>query len=81
MVQRPRPFLLGLFDIPAPLTPNQDLKSLFIDMHALTANAIMILAGLHAAAALAHQYVLKDGLLDRMLPARLRAARGRNAII
>jgi cytochrome b561 len=34
---------------------------------------MLILAGLHTAAALFHQYVLKDGLLDRMLPLRRRS--------
>ena len=32
------------------------------------ANTILILAGLHAAAALFHHYVLRDGVLHRMLP-------------
>ncbi len=37
-------------------------------MHELAANAVLILAGLHGAMALAHHYVLKDGVLRRMLP-------------
>ncbi|MCY1126057.1 cytochrome b/b6 domain-containing protein [Frigidibacter sp. RF13] len=37
------------------------------DLHELTANLLMAVAGLHALAALYHQYVLKDGLLMRML--------------
>jgi cytochrome b561 len=37
------------------------------DFHVVTMNAMIILAGLHAAAALFHQYVLKDGLLMRMV--------------
>jgi cytochrome b561 len=36
--------------------------------HALTANAVLILAGLHAAAALSHHYVLRDQMLARMVP-------------
>jgi cytochrome b561 len=36
--------------------------------HALAANFVLILAGLHAAAALFHHYVLRDGVLRRMLP-------------
>ena len=35
--------------------------------HALMANVLLILAGLHAVMALFHQYVLKDGLLRRMM--------------
>ena len=37
------------------------------DVHELTANALMILALLHAAAALFHHFFLKDGTLMRML--------------
>lgn len=71
----------GLFTLPAPIAPDAALKSLFLDLHALAANAIMVFAGLHAAAALVHQYVFKDGLLDRMLPERWRAPRRPGALI
>lgn len=37
--------------------------------HGLAANAILIVAGLHAAAALFHHYVWHDGVLRRMVPA------------
>ena len=37
------------------------------DIHALAANALLIIAGLHAAMALWHQYVRHDGTLMRML--------------
>ncbi len=37
------------------------------DYHVLFMNGMLILAGLHAAAALFHQYVIKDGLLMRMV--------------
>ncbi|WP_284162765.1 cytochrome b/b6 domain-containing protein [Frigidibacter sp. SD6-1] len=37
------------------------------DLHQLTANLLIAVAGAHALAALYHQYVLKDGLLSRML--------------
>ncbi|MDZ4094566.1 MAG: cytochrome b/b6 domain-containing protein [Paracoccaceae bacterium] len=40
------------------------------DLHVIVMNAMMILVLLHAAAALFHQYVLKDGLLVRMMRAR-----------
>lgn len=40
------------------------------DLHALAANALLILAGLHAAVALFHQAVLKDGVLTRMVKPR-----------
>lgn len=35
--------------------------------HVLMANVVLILAGLHAVMALFHHYVLKDGLLRRMM--------------
>ncbi len=34
--------------------------------HVLMMNAMLVLAGVHAAAALFHQFVLRDNLLDRM---------------
>ncbi len=37
------------------------------DLHVVVMNLMLILAGLHAVAALFHQYVLKDGLLMRMV--------------
>lgn len=36
--------------------------------HALAANAVLIVAGLHSAAALFHHFVLRDDTLRRMLP-------------
>ncbi len=40
------------------------------DIHVLAMNAMMILALVHAAAALYHQYVRRDGLLLRMVRVR-----------
>ena len=37
------------------------------DPHALLANVLIAMAGLHALAALFHHYVMKDGVLRRML--------------
>jgi cytochrome b561 len=42
------------------------------DWHALAANAVLIVAGLHSAAALFHHFVLRDATLRRMLPWRAR---------
>jgi cytochrome b561 len=36
-------------------------------LHALASNVILALAGLHAAAALVHHFLLRDGVLRRML--------------
>ena len=40
------------------------------DLHGVLANVAVALVALHAAAALFHQYVLKDNLLARMKPGR-----------
>ncbi len=40
------------------------------DVHKFLGDAIMWLAGLHAAAAILHHVVLKDGVLSAMLPGR-----------
>ncbi len=40
------------------------------DVHKFLGDAIMVLAGLHAAAALFHHLVLKDGVLSTMLPGK-----------
>ncbi|MCW2243404.1 cytochrome b [Azospirillum canadense] len=58
----------GLFTLPALLGENKDLGHQLEEAHEVLGNLIMIVAGLHAAAAMFHQYVLKDGVLARMLP-------------
>jgi cytochrome b561 len=40
------------------------------ELHELGGTLLLIVAGGHAVAALAHHYVLKDGLLSRMMRAR-----------
>ena len=60
--------VFGLFTLPDLLPPNPALKSGAEEVHEVLGNAMLILVGLHAAAALVHQYVLKDGVLARMLP-------------
>ena len=46
------------------------LSERIVNYHALGANLLLLLAGCHAAVALFHQFVLKDKLLTRMLPAK-----------
>jgi cytochrome b561 len=62
--------LFGLFTIPAPFAFDKAEKALFGDLHNLVATMIIILAGLHAAAALFHHFFLRDDVLWRMLPGR-----------
>ena len=61
--------LFNLYKIPAFDPGNKILRETVEDYHAFAANLLLILAGLHAVAGLAHQYILKDGVLARMLPA------------
>ena len=61
-------FLGGMTLAPAlPLMAN--LGDTITQLHPLLADAILWLAGLHAAASLFHHYILKDGVLASMLPA------------
>lgn len=60
----------SLFTIPAPIGVDRTLARSVKDVHETLANALVILATLHAAAALAHHFVFKDDVLLRMLPER-----------
>lgn len=68
----------GLFDLPPLLSPNKDLAGLVREIHSLCANGILIVAGLHAAAALWHHFVRHDDVLKRMLPADGRVAKAKS---
>ncbi|WP_085958799.1 cytochrome b [Cupriavidus sp. BIS7] len=50
-----------------PIAQNKALSDLAMDLHRTGATFVYIFVGLHAAAALWHQFVLKDRLLRRML--------------
>jgi len=68
---RGRPLeLFGLFSLPSPFAADRPLARNLTEAHELLANSLMILAVLHAAAALFHQYAMQDGLILRMLPGR-----------
>lgn len=60
----------GLFQLPKPGdlagAARHDLSEKLGSLHGLGANVILVLAGLHASAALFHHYVIKDGVLRRM---------------
>jgi superoxide oxidase len=63
-----RPFALFIWEVPALLAPDPAIRSLFVKAHGLGAKALIVLIGLHAGAALFHGLVLRDGVLQRMLP-------------
>jgi cytochrome b561 len=58
--------IFGLFRIPALVPDDKPLRERIEDLHALAANALVIVAALHAAAGLFHHFVLKDDVLRRM---------------
>jgi cytochrome b561 len=59
---------LGGTTIDAPFAPWHELGSTIASIHTWLGDAIIWLAGLHASAALYHQFILKDGVLASMLP-------------
>jgi superoxide oxidase len=60
--------VFGLFTLPPLIGPDRALGHTLEEMHELAGNLIMILAGVHAAAAIWHHTLLKDGAIARMLP-------------
>lgn len=65
----PLPFF-NLFSIPVPFAIDPSLRHTLAELHNAGAWTIIAVVGLHAAAALMHHYVLRDGVLLRMLPGR-----------
>jgi len=63
----------GLFTIPSPVGADRATARTIRELHSLCANGILIVAGLHALAALWHHFVRRDTVLARMLPVRNRA--------
>ena len=60
--------IFNVFTVPAFDPANKALRRQVGDLHGLVANVILIVAGVHAAAALFHHYIKRDGVLRRMLP-------------
>ncbi len=58
----------GLFPIQFATSKNSALNQALGNYHNILAWIIIILAGSHAAAALTHHYILKDNVLERMIP-------------
>ena len=65
---RGQPFDLLFWEVPALMVHDPALRSVFVEAHEIGAKALMALIGLHAGAALFHRLVLRDGVLQRMLP-------------
>ena len=60
----------GLISIPSLFTPDRATSHQIESLHNLTGWTLIYVAAAHAFAALFHRYVLKDGVLRRMLPIR-----------
>jgi cytochrome b561 len=65
---------LGGLEIGAPFAASHELGARIASIHGWLGDSILWVAGLHAAAALYHHLVLKDGVLAAMLPAWLLSA-------
>jgi cytochrome b561 len=64
--------IFGLFEIPSAWPANRAFSRSVKEVHEVLANGLVILAGLHAAAALFHHWLLGDRTLVRMLPKSMR---------
>ncbi|WP_158742135.1 cytochrome b [Acidisphaera sp. L21] len=60
----------GLFAIPPAFAPDRPWARTFDGLHYYVAWTLIVLAAGHAAAALLHHYILRDGVLRRMLPVK-----------
>ena len=61
-------YLFGFAEIASPLTLSRDVASGIKELHEAFANALLVLALLHALAALGHHWILRDRVLKRMWP-------------
>jgi cytochrome b561 len=59
--------VFGLFTLPSPMDADRALSKAFGEVHETAAVAILVLAGVHAAAALWHHFVRRDNVLRAML--------------
>jgi cytochrome b561 len=76
---RGQPFDFLIWQIPVLFDHNQEIRSLFVETHELGAKALLALIALHAGAALFHRLILRDEVLQRMLPWTSRSMREANA--
>lgn len=60
--------VFGLFEITSPWAADRPLARNLKEIHELAAHALIVLACLHAAAALIHHWIFGDRTLLRMLP-------------
>jgi cytochrome b561 len=78
-----RSFTLFIWQVPVLFEPDAAIRTLFLKAHEVGGSALLILIGLHASAAFFHGFVLRDGVLQRMLPQSItdRASIGRRVLV
>lgn len=65
---RGAPFELFIWEVPALFAQDDAIRHKLAEAHEFGANALLALIGLHAGAALFHRLILRDDVLQRMLP-------------
>ena len=60
--------LFGIWDLNSPWPVDRAMAKSLLTVHEYLADALLMLAGVHAAAALMHHYLFEDRTLLRMLP-------------
>jgi cytochrome b561 len=60
--------LFGIWDLNSPWPVDRAMAKGLLKVHEYLADALLLLAGVHAAAALVHHYLFEDRTLLRMLP-------------
>jgi superoxide oxidase len=73
---RGRHFMLFAWQVPKVMAGDKPLTVLFHQIHTLSAWVLLGLIGLHILAALFHRFVLRDEVLQSMLPRRASPAAG-----
>jgi len=61
-------FEIFIWQVPALFEESPAIRGVFADVHEFGAKALVVLVALHAGAALYHRLILRDGVLQRMLP-------------
>lgn len=76
---RGAPFELFIWQVPALFEQDDAIRHVFGEAHEIGANVLLALIGLHAGTALFHRLVLRDGVLQRMLPWTSQSVRARQS--
>jgi superoxide oxidase len=71
-----RHFMLFAWQVPKVMAGDKPLTMLFHQIHAVSAWVLLGLIGLHILAALFHRFVLRDEILQSMLPWKASPAAG-----